>query len=122
MFVFKLAHDDFRRRKVFLFIIAGFAAGDAVALVAFSAAHDGQDVIHRQLFGRERFSAIVANALGQLLLPPIAFAQFLGPCALPLHMGRILLNVYPVVLHTASPFTVCKLAAGSMRINEKLSI
>ena len=64
-------------------VVAFFAAGHDIALGALAAAGYGHDVIHGQIFGRERPAAVMANPFGQAALPPLGFAQRSGLVTLP---------------------------------------
>jgi hypothetical protein len=68
----------FHGEHVFLFIVALLAGYGNIALGAFAAPDNGNDVIHRQLIRRETATAIVADPPGEPLLPPPRIAQSPG--------------------------------------------
>jgi hypothetical protein len=79
-------------------------------------------MIHGQILGRKGLAAIVARAFGELLLPPIAFSQFLGPVSLSGHMLGIFLDFNPVVRHGSLRSDSEKLVVRLPGINEKRSL
>ena len=60
-----------------LFRIALLAGWYAVTLRALTAACDWNDMVHRELFGRKASAAVMANALSQLIFPPLGALKFL---------------------------------------------
>ena len=73
----------FHGKQLLFSVVAFFAAGHHIALGALAAAGYGHDVIHGQIFGRERPAAVMANPFGQAAFPPLGFAQRSGLVALP---------------------------------------
>ena len=73
----------FHGEQLFFGVVAFLAAGRHIAFGAFTAAGNGHDVVHGQIFGRKRPAAVMANPLGQAALPPLRFAQRTGLVTLP---------------------------------------
>jgi len=71
---------------MFLFVVAVFASCSKVVLSAPAPADNWNDVIHGQLIWRKTVSAVIADAAGQLLLPPPRFTQIPGLFPLPLYL------------------------------------
>mgnify|MGYP006308176393 CR=1 FL=1 len=118
LFALQFPHDLFGGREVFLFVVAGFAAGHAVALGACAAADHRDDVVHGQFFRGEALPAIMADAPGKLLPPPFALAQFLRLGALARDVPGVFLDIDPV-RHGLSRVQGLKVAPPSARINPK---
>lgn len=73
----------FHGQQLLFSVVAFFAAGHHIALGALAASGYGHDVIHGQIFGRERPAAVMANPFGQAAFPPLGFAQRSGLVTLP---------------------------------------
>ena len=63
---------------IFLFVIAFLAAWHHISLACPAAPGDGYDMIHGQLFGRDRTPAVVAHAFCTSAFPPLGSPEF--PC------------------------------------------
>jgi hypothetical protein len=81
--------SGFPGEGVFLRAVAGFARGDYVALGRAPAAHQGNDVVHRQLMRRKTPAAVVTDPRRTPALPPLAAAKLLRPGALATHLGLV---------------------------------
>lgn len=111
------------RGQVLFGLVAGVAAGDDIPFVALPAAGDGDDMVHRQFRRREFFAAIVANACGQLVLPPLRGPQFPCPCPFARDMLRRGGHVDPVttgfsffaVFHSPCMFPVIAIISPCLR-------
>ena len=60
---------------IFLPVIAGLAAGDAIGLARGPAPDDGDNVVHGQVSGVESTFAVMAEPFSLLVLPPLGLAQ-----------------------------------------------
>jgi len=69
-------------QELFFGVVAAFAAGDHIAAGAFAAARNRNDVIHGQLSGGCRASAVMAFTFGHPALPPLGLPQIPGFAAL----------------------------------------
>jgi hypothetical protein len=68
----------FHWQQLFFFGVARFTGWNEVALCAFAASGDGDDVIHGEFAGRGRMMAPMATALGAASLPPLGGPEFPG--------------------------------------------
>jgi hypothetical protein len=76
------------KELVFLFVVAGFAAGNKVSFGAAATADDGDDVVHGEFGGFEFFLTIITDARGFFALPPLAGPQLPGLGLFPSYFFR----------------------------------
>jgi hypothetical protein len=70
------------REQVLFLVIALLASRHEIALAAFSAPYQGNDMVHGQLCRIDMPAAIVADTFRHLSLPPGRLPQFPGPLLL----------------------------------------
>jgi hypothetical protein len=72
----------FGGEEIFFFVVTLFAGRHKVPLHGFPAAHDRDQMVHRQIGRLELSFAIIADAGRALPFPPLGTAQFAGLCLL----------------------------------------
>jgi hypothetical protein len=60
--------------ELLLLIVAFLAAGNDITFGGFSASGDGYDVIHGELFGLDRATAVITDAFVTFSFPPLGVA------------------------------------------------
>jgi len=65
----------FQRKELLLLIVTFLAAGNDIALGGFPPPGNGYDVIHGEIFGRDRATAVMTDALVTFSLPPLGAAH-----------------------------------------------
>ena len=70
-------------KELLLLIVAFLAAGNDIALGGFSPPGDGYDVIHGELFGRDRATAVMTDAFVTFSFPPLGTAHLTRLCGVP---------------------------------------
>ena len=63
------------RKELLLLIVAFLTAGNDITFCGFSASGDGYDVIHGELFGRYRATAVITDAFVTFSFPPLGVAH-----------------------------------------------
>src|SRR5207247_4995221 len=74
-------------QRVLLLAVALLARGDKVPFGGLSTAHERNQMIHRQLRGRDVMPTVVTDPIGALALPPLATAQLSRPALLALNIS-----------------------------------
>jgi hypothetical protein len=73
---------------VFLFVIAGFAAGNEIAFGAAAATDDGDNVVHCEFRWFKLAFAVITDACGLFSLPPLAGSKLPSLSPLPRYLFR----------------------------------
>ena len=71
-------------KELLLLIVAFLTAGNDIALGGFSASGDGHDVIHGELFGLDRATAVMTDAFITFSFPPLGAAHLTRLVTFPL--------------------------------------
>lgn len=88
--------QHFYRGKIFLIVIALLATGNDIALRALAPSRHRHNVIHGQFIPGKFPPAVITYSGIELILPPLALAQFFGFRPFPGDMFFIFLNGNPV--------------------------